>query len=223
MFFNKLINRKIAAYQNDLMDRHYTEVENMYKKMRGWRHDYRNHIQTLKTLMAQGNYEKVNSYLDELGDDLTSVDTVLKTGNVMADAILNSKISLALSHDIPVDATATIPVEINISDIDLCVIIGNLLDNAIEASLEVPEECRSIRIYIEMKKNNLYLCFTNITATGKRTFINGRLASTKNDSGTHGFGLMRVDSIVEKYNGYISRASEDGVFSTEILIPCNCH
>jgi len=221
MLFDKLINKKIAAYHNELMDKHYAEVENMYRKMRGWRHDYRNHIQTLKTLMAQGNYERIDSYLDELGEDLTGVDTLIKTGNVMADAILNSKLSLAAANDIPVDITANIPVEINISDIDLCIIIGNLLDNAIEASLEVPKENRSIRVYIEMKKTNLYLCFTNITATGKRTFTNGRLNSTKHDTNAHGFGLMRVDSIVEKYGGFIDRASEDGVFSTEILLPCS--
>ncbi len=218
MFFKSLVNRKIAAYQNDLMDKHYNEVENMYRKMRGWRHDYRNHIQTLKTLMEQQNYEKVISYLDNLGVDLTTVDTVLKTGNIMADAILNSKISLANANDIPVDATATIPVELNISDIDLCVIIGNLLDNAIEASLKAEKENRGIRVYIEMKKNNLYLCFTNLTSTEKLTLVNGRYPSTK--SASHGFGLMRVDSIVRKYNGYIKRASEDGAFTTEILLPC---
>lgn len=218
MFFKTFINKKIASYQNDLMDKHYNEVENMYRQMRGWRHDYRNHIQTLKTLMEQGKYDRVTSYLDDLGVDLTTVDTVLKTGNIMADAILNSKISLAKANDIPVDASATIPVEINISDIDLCVIIGNLLDNAIEASLKAEKGDRSIRVYIEMKKNNLYLSFTNLTATGKLTMVNGRYPSTKSNS--HGFGLMRVDSIVKKYNGYIKRASEDGAFTTEILLPC---
>jgi len=218
MFFKSFVNKKIAAYQNDLMDKHYTEVENMYRKMRGWRHDYRNHIQTLRTLMEQQNYEKVISYLDNLGVDLTTVDTVLKTGNIMADAILNSKISLANANNIPVDATASIPVELNITDIDLCVIIGNLLDNAIEASMKLPESSRAIRVYIEMKKNSLYLCFTNLTATDKLTMVNGRYPSTK--SASHGFGLMRVDSIVKKYNGYIKRASEDGAFTTEILLPC---
>ena len=123
MFLKKIYNKRIAAYQNELMDKHYEEVENMYRQVRGWRHDYRNHIQALKALMKLGKYDEVDAYLDNLGLDLNTVDTVLKTGNVMADAILNSKISLAKSHDISVDATASIPVELNISDIDLCVII----------------------------------------------------------------------------------------------------
>lgn len=72
MLWSKLINKKIATYQNELMNKHYAEVETMYRKIRGWRHDYRNHIQTLKTLLAQGNYERIDSYLDELGEDLTN-------------------------------------------------------------------------------------------------------------------------------------------------------
>lgn len=218
MFFRKPINQKIVRYQNELLDRHYMEIENMYHQMRGWRHDYRNHIQTLKTLMEHSEYDEAIAYLDNLGLDLTSVDTVLKTGNIMADAILNSKISLAVSNEILVDVTARIPMEINISDIDLCVIIGNLLDNAIEASLKTDKDNRCIRIYIEMKKNCLYLSFTNLTSTKKLNLINGLYPSTK--SAYHGFGLTRVDSIVKKYNGYLKRASEDGAFTTEILLPC---
>ena len=65
----RLVDYKVTRFQNDLVDRHYDEVETMYRKMRGWRHDYRNHIQTLKTIMAQGNYERIDSYL---GEDLTN-------------------------------------------------------------------------------------------------------------------------------------------------------
>ena len=102
MFFGRNINKRIDAYQSDLMNKHYEEVENMYRQVRGWRHDYRNHIQTMMTLMKSGEYEKVMSYLETLGEDLNTVDTVLKTGNIMADAILNSKISLAKSNHIQV-------------------------------------------------------------------------------------------------------------------------
>lgn len=212
-----MIDRRIDAYQSDLMDKHYAEVENMYQQVRGWRHDYRNHIQTLMQLMNEKQYDEVNAYLKNLGTDLNTVDTVLKTGNIMADAIINSKISLAKANNIDVNATASIPVELKITDIDLCVIIGNLLDNAIEASVKLHEGERMIRIYIEMKKNALYMSFTNLTATKKMEKHNGVFKSTKD--GSHGFGLLRVDSIVKKYGGYITRASEDGAFTTEILLP----
>lgn len=94
---NKKIDKQIERYQRELIDTHYQEVENMYKKMRGWRHDYRNHIQTMKVLAKKGDLEAIKEYLNKLDEDLATVDTVVKTGNAMADAILNSKISLAKS------------------------------------------------------------------------------------------------------------------------------
>ena len=141
-FFDKLVDRRIAAYQRELIEIHYAEVENMYRQIRGWRHDYRSHIQTMKAHAAENDWEAVRAYLDTLETDLAAVDTAVKTGNPMADAILNSKISLARSKGIPVRADASVPVKLNISELDLCVILGNLFDNAIEASLALPEEER---------------------------------------------------------------------------------
>lgn len=215
--FTKLIDRRIAAYQRQLIETHYQEVENMYRQMRGWRHDYRNHIQTMKVLASGGDLEGIRSYLDRLDTDLNTVDLAVKTGNAMADAILNSKISLAKSRDIPVQVEAHIPVRLKMSELDLCCVIGNLFDNAIEASLALPPEERLIRVYMDMKGTQLYLSFTNFTAQGKREKRDGRFLTTKGEG--HGFGLVRVDAIVERLDGYLSRNSEDGAFTTEILIP----
>lgn len=157
---SKHINRQLAAYQSELVQTHYQEVENMYRQIRGWRHDYRNHIQVLKSYAKDGDLAQISKYLDELDEDLSTVDTVIKTGNKMTDAILNSKISLAKSKHIPVVADAHVPVALKTSEMDLCIIIGNLL-----------------------------------------------------------FGLVRIDDIVERYGGYLSRNSEDGAFTTEILLP----
>jgi sensor histidine kinase regulating citrate/malate metabolism len=216
-FFNKRINDQIDAYQRELIATHYREVENMYKKMRGWRHDYKNHIQMMKVLASDGDIEGISKYLDELDTDLNTVDTVIKTGNAMADAILNSKISLAQSKDIQVEADAHIPVKLNISELDLCCIIGNLFDNAIEASMELPKDERIIRVYMDMKGTQLYISFTNFTA-GKKLKKQGKIFSTTKGEG-HGFGLVRMDAIIEKLGGYLSRNSEDGAFTTEILLP----
>ncbi len=189
-------DKKIAEYQKELINTHYQEVENMYKKMRMWRHDYRNHIQLLKALADKGDYGRLREYLDELDTDLRTVDTVIKTGNPMADAILNSKISLANSKDISVQADAHIPVRLSTSELDLCCII---------------------RIYMDMKGSQLYISFTNFTAQKKRKKESGRFATTKGEG--RGLGLMRVDAIVERLGGYLSRNSEDGAFTTEILLP----
>ena len=215
--FSKWIDKRIAAYQRELINIHYNEVDNMYRKMRGWRHDYRSHIQLLKVYAANGDLDAIRKYLDELETDLSTVETVIKTGNRMADAILNSKISLAQAKHIPVRADAHIPVTFNISDLDLCVILGNLLDNAIDASLSLPEDERMIRVYMDMKNTQLYISVTNMAAGKKQQKENGRFHSSKGDG--HGFGLMRIDTVVERLGGYLKRASEDGAFTTEILLP----
>lgn len=216
-FREKRINKQIADCQSELLATHYAEVENMYRKMRGWRHDYRNHIQVLKSYIAMGDLEAASHYLDALEADLNTVDMTLKTGNKMTDVILNSKISLARSKGIRVDVDAHVPVALSTAEIDLCIIIGNLFDNAIEACMTLPEEERMIRGYMEMKNTQLYLSVTNTTALKKQRKTAGRFASTKGPG--HGYGLVRIDAIIDRYQGYISRNSEDGAFTTEILLP----
>ena len=214
--FSKRIDKRIAAYQRELIETHYREVDNMYRQIRGWRHDYHNHIQAM--LAMTDNPEELRKYLWMLNDDLTTVDTVLKTGNVMVDAILNSKLSLIKSKNIAVNAKATVPAELRISEIDLCAIIGNLLDNAMEACLRQSEaEERFIRVYIGILKQQLYICVTN-SVGGEVKKVGKTYLSTKDDH-THGFGLMRIDRLAEKYNGYVNRQNEEGAFATEVMLP----
>ncbi len=210
---DRLLEKRVAAYQDDLIEKHFEEVQSIYAKMRGWRHDYHNHIQALLALV--GDDERTRDYLWKLNKDLTEVDTVVKTGNVTVDAILNSKLTLIKSKAIPVDAVAKVPDDLKISEIDLCAIIGNLLDNAIEAVLPLPAEERFIRIYIGMLKSQLYISVTNSTASEPRK-IGGKYVSTKGEG--RGVGLMRVDSIARRNGGTVNRQNESGVFATEVLL-----
>ena len=210
---DRLLEKRVAAYQDDLIEKHFEEMQSIYDKMRGWRHDYHNHIQALLALV--GDDERTRDYLWKLNKDLTEVDTVVKTGNVTVDAILNSKLTLIKSKDIPVDAVAKVPDDLKISEIDLCAIIGNLLDNAIEAVLPLPPESRFIRIYIGMLKSQLYISVTNSTASEPRK-IGEKYVSTKGEG--RGVGLMRVDSIARRNGGTVNRQNESGVFATEVLL-----
>ena len=134
----------------------------MYQQVRGWRHDYHNHVQMMKAYLSQGQYQQLDAYLDQLTTDLSTVDTVIKTGNVMVDAILNSKISIAKSRQIAINAKAIVPKQFECSDLELCIVIGNLMDNAIEACMELSNPAdRFIRIYLDVIKGKFYLCITN--------------------------------------------------------------
>ena len=216
--FGRMLDRRISAYQNDLITKHCDEVQNIYKQMRGWRHDYHNHIQTMKAHLALDQTAELDEYLSKLDSDLSAVDTVLQTGNVMVDAILNSKLSLIATRKIAVNAKATVPSKLQISEIDLCVIIGNLLDNAMEACLKQPIGSeRFIRVYIGVLKEQLYISVQN--SVGGEVVKSGKAFVSTKDSATHGFGLMRIDRIADKYNGYVNRQNEEGVFATEVMLP----
>lgn len=212
-----MIDRRIERFQSELIEKQVREIQNMYKQVRGWRHDYRNHIQNMKIQLAQGNYAELEGYLDSLADDLTTVDTVIKTGNVMADAILNSKLSVAEKLNIRINVKANIPDNIPLSDVELCAVLGNLLDNAAEACAKLPESDRFMRIYIGCLKNQLYMSVQNSAGDVKK--IAGRYISTKQSEGEHGYGIFRIDRVAKKYGGYVNRQNEEGIFATEIMIP----
>ena len=214
-YISRTLDKKILEFQSDLISKHCDEVQHIYTKMRGWRHDYHNHIQTLKAYRALSQNLEIDAYLNKLDDDLTTVDTVFKTGNIMIDAILNSKISLAANRKINVTAAAIVPKALPVSEIDLCVIIGNLLDNAMEASLKLDEADRIIRVYIDIFNEYLYISVTN-AMSGKINKSAGYI-SAKGEN--HGFGLISIDKIAKKYGGHINRQHEDGVFATEIMLP----
>ena len=216
--FRRIVERRMIAFQNELIQQHYDEVQNIYKQMRGWRHDYHNHIQAMKAHLSLGRTEELEAYLNKLDADLSTIGLIVQTGNVMVDAILNSKLSLIASRSVQLNAKAAVPEKLGISEIDLCVIIGNLLDNALEAcmKLERPED-RFIRVYIGVLKEQLYISVTNSVGGGVRR-ADSTYLSTKG-SASHGFGLIRIDRIVDKYGGYVNRQSEEGVFATEVLLP----
>ena len=129
---------------------------------------------------------------------MKALDTPIKSGNAMADAILSSKMSLAQAHgiDVRVDAHTHIPIKLRISELDLCCVLGNLFDNAIEANDGLPEADCMIRVYMDMKGTQLYISFTNASSGGKQRKVGGRFRTTKSDEG-HGFGLVHIDQIIE--------------------------
>ena len=170
--------------------------------MRGWRHDYHNHLQAMKAYVKMGEYDRLEEYLGLLEQDLDHVNQLIETGNVNLDAILNSKISLAQKNGIAIDYQAKCPETLAVSDIDLCALIGNLLDNAVESCEKLTTEKPFIRLYIGVLKKQLYISVSNAT-----------------NRGNHGHGLKRINLVVEKYGGYINRQNEPGVFVTEIMLP----
>ena len=211
-----IYDRRIVAYQNKLLKNEVDEVHNLYLTMRGWRHDYHNHMQSVKAYLAMDSLEEARAYLDALEQDLDEINLLFNTGNINADAVLNAKISLAIKKGIQVDYKAAVPKTLAVSDIDLCVVIGNLIDNAVESCEKVAPENQFIRLYIGIFQKQLYLSVSNATSETVRKLDEQYISSKR---GNHGHGLKRINKIVDKYGGFVNRKNEPGVFVTEILLP----
>ena len=206
---------KLVEYQTEQSEKHLNEVRSIHKEMRGYKHDFHHHLQTLKGQLEAGEVDRALAYIEQLDNQLMNVDTLLKTGNVSLDAILSAKIAQAKAENIAVTVKANVPDQLTISDLELSIIVGNLLDNAIEACRTVTGE-RFIRIFISMKGTMLY--FSMLNAAGEQKKKTGSLFATHKD-GVHGFGLRRAEAILEEHGGWVKYNSEDGAFTSEFLVP----
>ena len=218
LILKKKYDRRLSDFQDSVLKKQRDEVQNIYLTMRAWRHDYHNHMQSIKAMLEMGKKDELSDYLDNLEKDLDSIDIAIRTGNVGLDAILSSKVSIARKNNIEVNCTAKVPSELSVPDVHLCAIVGNLMDNAIEACEKIPAgtDPRFIRIYIGLFKSQLYISVTNSTKEKKRRRL-AELVTCK--LGEHGFGLRRIDRLAARYDGYVNRKNEPGVFATEVMLP----
>lgn len=206
---------KLVEYQTEQSRRHLEEVRSIHREMRGYKHDFHNHLQTLKSYLDAGDVERAKEYLSELDEKLMNVDTLLKTGNVSLDAILSAKLAQAKNEGITVTVKANVPDRLTVSDLELSIVVGNLLDNAIEACRSAVGE-KFIRLFLGMKGKMLY--FSMLNAAGAKQEKLGNLFKT-GKSGAHGFGLKRAEAIIKDHGGWVKYNSEDGAFTSEFLVP----
>lgn len=207
-----VLDMTLKSKQND------EDIIRMYKEMRGLRHDFKNHISAILALIERGAKESSIRYIYELDNKISKFDKYVYTENIAIDSILANKIKIAKEKNIDINLEIDIKTQINIPDIDMCTILGNLIDNSIEACEKLETE-KIINMRIVTKGNNIIIKIRNNT-NGKLKEHDGRFITTKS-YGTHGIGLDQIDSIVRKYGGYISRKHENNIFDTSILMQCN--
>ncbi len=206
---------KLVELQTEQSQRYLDEVRSIHTEMRGYKHDFHHHLQTLKGQLEAGEVERALAYIEQMDEQLKNVDTLLKTGNVSLDAVLSAKIAQAKAEHIAMTVKACVPDELTLTDVELSIVVANLLDNAMEACRLAQGE-RFIRVYMTMKGKMLY--FSMLNSAGEKKKKIGTLFATQK-TGLHGFGLRRAESILEKHGGWCKYNSEDGAFSSEFLVP----
>ena len=188
-------------------------------EIRAMRHDMKNNIQVLKLLLEKGEYEKMKDYLDEMGDNLENADISAHTGSTIADAIIADKTMEAAKYDLMLKSSGTIS-GIEISPVDMCKILANLLDNAIEAA-SVPElseldsSVRMIRLQFR-KTDNFFMISVVNPCFAAPNIEDGKIVTKKKDSKNHGFGIHNIESASENYGGELSVNCEERPYGFEV-------
>lgn len=180
------------------------------------RHDLKFHISTLHSLIEDQKSLLAIEYLSSMIESINFVDEYAKSGNAEIDAILNYKIYEAKKLQIEVALNLYIPKEMNIQTFDIIAILGNLLDNAIEATAKLKENKR-IEVNIEMEKGVLYISIAN-PFDGELLFKDNTLQTKHKDIENHGFGLKSVKKSIEKHDGTVTIQHQDKKFIVDILL-----
>lgn len=189
-------------------------LETLYNRTRSFRHDMKNHILLLNLLAEKGDTDGLKKYLSELGGAVDESDYVRITGISAVDAILNEKMYEAQAKNITTSYNCVNLEKNGVLPIDLCIILGNALDNAIEANTHIEDTSRR---YIKVKAHGnetfTVISVSNPTVREPKRNASGLFDTSKEDSESHGFGLRSIESTVNKYNGEMLMKCEDGVFT----------
>ncbi|MEF2597358.1 MAG: GHKL domain-containing protein [Lachnospiraceae bacterium] len=189
------------------------ELNESYHNLKKLRHDFKNHILCIQAMLRQQEYNELDSYCKELTENVYASSQYIDTGNPIANAILNQKCFQAFCENIPIEIYAVFPEALKMQKMDLCAVISNLFDNALEASRHISEP--QIKIEIKPVKNYIYFLFANkYNASYSDT---NHFHTTKKDKAMHGFGLEIVKDIVNKYNGILDISSDDDLFKVKIM------
>ena len=212
--YESKIEKTLLKQQNDAYLKQLEIIKNSKENLKTFRHDLKNHALLLKHYIDNHDCESATEYLDNIFDYINYSKEYARSGNSEIDSIINYKLDLAEKQNIRSEVYLAIPDKLNINSFDLSIVIGNLLDNAIEAAAKA--ENKFIIISIELDRNVLYISISN-SYDGILKFADNKLATTKNDD-KHGLGISSVEKAVEKYKGIMNIHHDGQVFFVDVLM-----
>ena len=194
-------------------------------EIRSMRHDMRNNTQVLMLLLESKEYDKMREYLEEMSEGLAGTNVSSHTGDVIADAIIADKKKRAASEGIALNVTGAIT-GVEISPVNMCKMLGNLLDNAIEAASnpglkDLAPEFKVIDLQFKHTENFFMISVTNPCVDHPK-IKDGKIVTSKSDKKNHGFGISNIRSAAEDCGGELSVSCEEKpfgfLFRAEVVI-----
>lgn len=211
------LQAELAEHHYAMQEQYYEQLRTEQEETRAMFHDINKYMQAMRTLAAEANVAEVNQMMAETQELFESLTTVVDVGNGTVSTILNEYREITEDADIPFNFDVSVPPNLGISAVDLYVLMGNTLDNAIEACQSLPIEERYIRIQMRIYHNILFYQIENPYAEGYPQRSRGK---------NHGYGLQNVRKCVEKHDGHMSISQNENKFILSMrlngCVPIDC-
>lgn len=188
------------------------------EEMHELRHDIRNQYMVMDVMLSEGRYAELKEYFESMKSGFSKDAARVSTGNHVIDSVINMEVLKATANNVAINHRINVPSELGIEASDLCRILSNLIDNAIEGVLRTDLNEFEVDCIIEARSEYLYICVQNAINADENTQKLLRLNTVKTDYKNHGYGHKIIKRIVEKYKGHIKYSVEDGFFIAEAIL-----
>lgn len=218
-FADQQAAQQAAVLKNEMVGEGYRALKSKMRETAGLRHELKNQLTALDALYRQGDYAGMKELLDTMrrADD-EQVQTIF-TENMAVNIILQDAATRARAGAIDFDARALLPAHLGIPEKDLCVLLMNMLDNALEACAQIDRASgRFVRFRIKIAQGHLAVRCENSYDGTVRATDEGHLATTKADAEGHGFGLGQMRAVAEKYGSSLEISRTEGVFTVQTAL-----
>ena len=209
----------VCKQEIDLYNRHIEEKENSMLEFRKAKHDLKNQLIFLLERCEKKEYKEVELFLEQLIEKAPFDSlTISKTDNSVVDALVNYKYTIAKRFGIEFIVKLEIPMILPFENADMCIVLGNALDNAMEANIRADIEKRYVKLNMRMDMNNLVIVIENSFNGQISKDKKGKILTIKTNKINHGFGLDSIQKVVNKYHGFMRTSYTETVFTIEILL-----
>jgi len=210
---------KLKEEQARLLEKDYNTLNRAYEINAKLFHDFHNHIGALQQMLSNEKYAEATDYLNALQEPIKGMAATVWTGDDAVDYLINSKLAIASECGIAFHAEIEFPHNTNIQGVDLCAILGNLIDNALDATKKnEKEQDRTISLTIRRIHQMIVIKVENPYTVPIEQKETGELQTTKQQNGLHGFGLKSAKTAAEKYDGMVRTTCEDNIFRAVVTL-----